>query len=89
MTYRVIVPITAITPEAWPGVNHVPAQAVTWVEPTRGVLIDFLSDEAPPANAVYVAEYSAGTYSEVLTPSPALAWAHHFSGWDPATWPGA
>ncbi len=85
--YRVIVPVSAITPETWPGINQVPAQGITWVEPTRGVVVDFLTTAAPPANAIYVAKLEGGVYSEVTFPTPPLVWAHHFAGWDHSTWP--
>ena len=86
-TYRIVVLVSAITPQTWPGINKVPAQSMTWVEPTYGVVVDFTTDDLPPGNACYVAQLTDGVYSEVTAPPPGFVFGHHFGGWDPATWP--
>jgi hypothetical protein len=60
-----------------------------WQVPEGAILcdghVDYLTDEPPPAEALYVAEMNPAGAVTVLTPAPpGFAHGHTFAGWPPA-----
>ena len=68
------------------GIISVPSEAVIWTEDTQGPVLDYISETAA-VSPLYCASWDGGTYAEVVAPPVGWVWKHHFSGWDPETWP--